>query len=332
MDSRQFCRHFGPVVDFHLVRPPGADRWGPPHGVMVKAFNGWTRVLVLVTNKPPPGYDQVNTIEGSWIASYLETRGGTLGQIEFDPRYDVGKIDLDPSVAYDPVLDYDGWTRLKNHPPASLARRILRAALPTILDITQAPDDEDGHHPYFDLPSELDSRTACEYFVDTLRLQLVTLHGRLEVIQGHYLAPRDSGPISPAELRGLGFHDFEDIPSFKASDVRFTKPYTMDYPGNWRSGWWFNVDAPGLDNAGAICVMAQPGDDPFHFRSSLRVLASIRAANLNSEARIVPLRGKQTLTPSFPTNIYLYINRRFLLLTIDHRLCHVQGFCHWLPA
>ena len=40
MEHAQFGRHFGPVISSHFVRPPNVDRWGRPHGIMVKAFNG----------------------------------------------------------------------------------------------------------------------------------------------------------------------------------------------------------------------------------------------------------------------------------------------------
>lgn len=55
--------------------------------------------------------------------------------------------------------------------------------------------------------------------------------------------------------------------------------------------------------------MAQPGDDPHEFESSLRVLASVRAAGLDVDARIVPLMGE--LIPSAP---FLIVHNVFLIL------------------
>lgn len=218
---------------------------------------------------------------------------------ENDDYSDMEHSDLDSHDKSQDRLAVDASKNPYPYHPASLAHRILRAALPTILDITQAPD-EIGHHPCFDLPSDLGSRTAYEYFIDTLKVQLVTLNGKLEVIQGHYLGPQDIEPISPHEMRHIGFHDFDVIPKFNAAEVRFTKPYSADN-SPLRSGRWFKAAAPGLEERGAICVMAQPGDDPCEFTSSLRMIACIRAARLDVDARIVPLLGE--LTPTYlPTH------------------------------
>lgn len=59
----------------------------PPHGAIASCFCGWKRFLILVTERPPPGYDQSNTIEVPWIAEFLESRGLSC-ELEFDSEYD----------------------------------------------------------------------------------------------------------------------------------------------------------------------------------------------------------------------------------------------------
>ena len=105
MDFNEFYRYYCGDIETHFVSPPDADEYGytPPYGIMVTAFCGWTRVCVLVTNQPPPGYDQENTIEGSWIAKSLRPGCRKPYIIEFDPQLDValgpGFDDIDQQCA-----------------------------------------------------------------------------------------------------------------------------------------------------------------------------------------------------------------------------------------
>jgi len=95
MDFDEFYRYYCGDIQTRFV--------SPPYGIMVTAFCGWTRVCVLVTNQPPPGYDQENTIEGSWIARSLRPGCRKPYIIEFDPQLDValgpGFDDIDQQCA-----------------------------------------------------------------------------------------------------------------------------------------------------------------------------------------------------------------------------------------
>jgi len=174
--------------------------------------------------------------------------------------------------------------------------RIITAALPTILQIAE-PFDNPEPHPYFTLEQAQSAtvnltspRTAYQFFCDTVKIQLATRDGKLEVVQGHHEGPIDVAPLSRRDLRKLGFCDLDEIPSFPATNVFLRGSYESGGPR--RLGQWFSATGPDLGENGAICAIAEPGAGDFcHLMDNLKVLSSFRNANLDSDCRILPLKG-----------------------------------------
>jgi len=277
----------------------------PPNGVLVSTLCGGKHILILVAKRPPPGYDQEKTIEGPWIAKCLETLGHNYN-VEFNPEFDHDYLaergaehededETDLVEVRDDGEDDDdqGYPQRRNR--ASLAERILMAALPTILQIAE-PSDRPYQHPCYILDhgqlkwSNPTPRTAYQFFYDTAKLQLVTRDGKLEVIQGHHEGPIDIAPFSPTAMRRIGFCDFDEIASFSATNIFLSGPYESG--GFAREGRWFSATGPDLGEHGAICAMAEPGTgDECDLQDELKWLASIRNADLDEDSRILPLKG-----------------------------------------
>jgi len=260
---------------------------GEPHPcqLVTECFLRKEKFLILVTNKPPPGCDQEGAIEVGWLGNM--SRSDT--EFEFDPTYDRA-----------PDVDADD----KRSARVNLASRLVNIAFPKMLEISgpidpqlySAPREKRREHEY--VPSyQWPCLAHSESFFDTSKLQLVTRNGKLDVIKGRHLGPCPVEPILPAEMRALGFHDFDKTPSFQAIDVRLTSVYGEPMLRGSNSSRWYNVTGGGVpgEQGGVICVMAPSYNQHFmeeYFKPDLEQLASIRNAGLDAEARIVPLEGR----------------------------------------
>ena len=256
-----------------------------PCQLVTECFLGKEKFLILVTNKPPPGCDQEGAIEVGWLDKM--SRSDT--EFEFDPTYDRA-----------PDVDADD----KRPARVNLASRLVNVAFPKMLELSgpidpqlySAPREKRHEREY--VPSyQWPCIAHDDFFWGTCQLQLVIRNGKLDVIEGHYFGPRPVAPIPPAEMRALGFHDFDQIPSFQATDVRLTSVYGEPKLRGSHSSRWYNVTGPGVpgEQGGVTCVMAPSSDQHFmeeYFKPDLEQLASIRNAALDAEARIVPLVGR----------------------------------------
>lgn len=144
IDSTQFFRYFGPVIHTSSASRPDGAGGADLHGVMVETFCGWKRFLVPVTNTPPPGFDKANTVEGPWLAKYLEI------------------CDADTTVDFDPKLDVVIGSCNEVPVQCRPTYRVLKAALPAILHMTEPFDDR--RHPYYDALANPVPRTAYQFF------------------------------------------------------------------------------------------------------------------------------------------------------------------------
>jgi len=230
-------------------------------GYTASYFCNGRRFQVLVTNRPPADCDQEGAVETIWAEA-----GADLGY---------GVVSVDPII--DSLLD-------PHDKSDELLARVTQLVLPTILELA-APSVDDavptGPANWDGIPYP---RTAEEHvFSETIKLQLVTKGGVLQIIHGHNNGgPSKPAPIPWGQLTDFALEGVNDMPRFSSADVTILGHRHED-----------NFDAVvSASGDKAICVMMPPPDEsPYWFLKQLENMVKLHRSGLSAEARVPDLVG-----------------------------------------
>lgn len=225
-------------------------------------YNG-KEFRILATDDPPPGYDKEQAIEVGYV-EHLE-------DLSFHDGTDNEK--LDTQIEYKQQLGHE----------------IKGIALPTFQKLAPTAPATLGPTAFTDLQT-----VQQHLYPDFIKLQLVTLNGYLQIIEGHATEFEDRNrPVTREELEGIGF-DMDLFPAFPASQVSIGLPYQ-----HGRSA--YNAFIRG-DECIAKIISRWYREAII---TELRVFNKIKKANLGAEARIPTFKGILQFQPRKSFKAYL---------------------------
>lgn len=236
--------------------PVGDGESRSVQGFVVWYFCGGKRFQVLVSNVAPS--EQRSATEVEWVKAYDQARaqGGPLTEFEM-----------------------------------MATEKIKELAIHTIVDIAPPSTAEP---PTLNVGRRKFPQTA-EQLVDmyssTVKLQLVTHKGELEVIMGHSPdIPTRLPPIPWTRASSLPPSDIRFIPTFPSTQVTLqgARLYGIERYDEFQ----FEATISGLDEPAVCLLMGNTNDYMDGFIYQLAKLIKIRGAGFNhAEVRVPPIKG-----------------------------------------
>lgn len=236
-------------------------------GFLVWYFCGGQRFQVLVSKVPPVDHDQGDAIEVEWVNVYSQA------MVQGDDDDDsLGEFEM---MATDRIKELAIPLMVEMAPPST-------AEPPT----WKVGGDE--------LPQTVEQLLGLYW--NTVKLQLVTRNGELEVIRGH--TPDVSASLPPIPWTRVGSlcsSDIRSIPNFPSTQVTLRGAHF--YGIESYSEFEFEATISGSDGPVVCLLMGDKTLDMNNFLHQLEKLVKIRDAGFHdAEVRVPTIKGILTIS------------------------------------
>ena len=244
-------------------------------GFLMWYFCGGKRFQVLLSKVPPVGHERESAIEVEWVKVINETRsqGGPLTEFELMVTEKIKELAI-------PIMVEMAPPSTAEPPTVEVGRRKLPQTAEQLVDL----------------------------YLNTVKLQLVTRNGELEIIRGHSpdipstrsLPPM---PIPWTRLTTLSSSDIQSIPTFPSSKVTLLGQHLYGIKRFHDSD--FEATISGSDEP-VVCLLTGDTEDLMDsFLYQLAKLIKIRDAGFSvEEVRVPIIKGTLTMSPLGVKNVH----------------------------